>query len=305
MARGRLVILSAAEARYCAPLLRGFASRHPGVEVDFVFGISTALHQRYLAEHAAGGASADLVWSSAMDQVMGLVLEGHAQPHGVAHDLPADAAWQDLALATTREPVFSLCRGAAKAGTFGEISAFLEANPGPVAIPDIEANGLGFLALLRASLVDPDFGRGLAALGARRPVLCGSAPALVTAVRDGAPLTLHVLGAYALRAEAEGLRIADSDHPAPAVARLAFIPRRAANPEAGRAFLAHLVSEEGQGALAQGGFWPVLAPPPRPIAPIPLDEDFQLLLDPVRRAALLAQWRVAVGLPAEATSTRQ
>jgi iron(III) transport system substrate-binding protein len=293
-----LTILSAAERPYCAALLDGFARRHPAVTVDFVFGISTALHQRYLAAHAAGGPVADLYWSSAMDQMMALVLAGHARPHGVAHHLPPDAAWQDLALATTREPVFSLLRGAAApAGTFSEIAALIAADPprfaAGVAIPDIEANGLGFLALLDASLRDPGFAAGLDALAACRPALGGSAPALVN---HGGQLALHVLGAYALRAEAAGeARIAPSAAPAPAVARLAFIPRRAANPEAASAFLAHLVSEEGQAALAKGGFWPVIAPPPRPIAPIALDEDFRRLLDPARRAALTARWRRAVG----------
>ncbi|NKC29508.1 ABC transporter substrate-binding protein [Falsiroseomonas selenitidurans] len=293
MTTGRLVLLSAAERPYCEALLRGFARRHPGIDVDFVFGISTALHNRYLAEHASGGATADLVWSSAMDQVMGLVLDGHAQPHGVAHALPPDAAWQDLALATTREPVFNLVRGAGRAGSFGEVAAFLAGHPGAVAVPDIAANGLGFLALLRASLEDPDFEAGMAALAARRPARCGSAPALVAAMTGGGVFALQVLGAYALRAVAAdtALRIAESDRPAPAVARLAFIPRRAANPDAARAFLAHMVSEEGQAALAEGDFWPVLATPPRPIAPIPLDSGFARLLEPARRAALLHRWQ--------------
>jgi hypothetical protein len=39
----------------------------------------------------------------------------------------------------------------------------------------------------------------------------------------------------------------------------------------------------------------VIAPPPRPIAPVALDADFPLLLDPVRRAALTARWRRAMG----------
>lgn len=298
MVSGRMTILSAAERPYCAALLAGFAARHPGVEVDFVFGISTALHQRYLADHAAGGAMADLYWSSAMDQLMGLVLDGHAMPHGVAHALPAGCDWRGLALATTREPVFTLMRGpAGPAGTFGEIAALIGADParfaGQVAMPDIEANGLGFLALLDASLRDPGFEAGLDALAACTPFLGGSAPSLVN---HGGQIAIHVLGAYALRAEAAGqARIAPSAAPAPAVARLAFIPKRAANPEAASAFLAHLVSAEGQAALAEGGFWPVTQPPPRPIAPIALNEDFPRLLDPARRARLLARWRQAVG----------
>ncbi|WP_456299916.1 hypothetical protein, partial [Falsiroseomonas oryzae] len=128
MARGRLTLFSAAERRYCEPLLAGFAAAHPEVELDFVFGVSTALHRRYLDEVAAGGPTADLLWSSAMDLQMELVLSGHAQPHGIAHGLPPQAAHRDLALATTAEPLATLLRaGPAPAGTPAEIAALLRA----------------------------------------------------------------------------------------------------------------------------------------------------------------------------------
>ena len=55
MARGRMTLLSAAERRYCEPLLLGFAERFPNVEVDFVFGISTDLQRRFQKEIDAGG----------------------------------------------------------------------------------------------------------------------------------------------------------------------------------------------------------------------------------------------------------
>ena len=47
MPRGRMTLLSAAERRYCEPMLRGFARRFPDVDLDFVFGISTDLHRRF------------------------------------------------------------------------------------------------------------------------------------------------------------------------------------------------------------------------------------------------------------------
>jgi len=119
---GRLTLFSAAERRFCEPLLRGFIQQCPDVEIDFVFGFSTDLHRRYLEELRSGGPSASLLWSSAMDLQMGLVLDGHAQPHGVLHTLRPQAAYRDLALATTCEPLFTLSRNPAPAGTPGEIT---------------------------------------------------------------------------------------------------------------------------------------------------------------------------------------
>jgi iron(III) transport system substrate-binding protein len=299
--RGRLTLLSAAERRYCEPLLRGFAERHPEIDVDFVFGISTDLHRRYLHEAKSGGATSDLIWSSAMDQVMELVLSGHAQPHRVRHTLPSNAAYRDLAVATTCEPLFTLCRNpSCPAGSPTEIVALIAADPrryrDAIAVPDIETNGLGFLAMLHWS-EEPAFDAFLDALATCRPRAVGSAPALIAAVVERAELALHLLGAYALRAVSANpsLHIAPSSAPATAVSRVAFIPRRAANPEAAAAFLAYLLSPEGQAAIGEAGLFPITAPPAYPVTPIPLDESFARLLDPPRRAALLARWRAALG----------
>jgi iron(III) transport system substrate-binding protein len=301
MARGRITLLSAAEQRYCAPLLEAFAAAEPEVEVDFVFAISTALHQRYLQEHAAGGPTADLIWSSAMDLQMALVLDGHAQPHGVTHGLPRSAAYRDLAVATTSEPLVTLMRApAALAGTPAELASLLREDASRfrdrVTVPDIEANGLGFLAMLRWSLEEPEFDSFLEALGRCAPRAAGSAVALLRAIEEGAELALHVLGAYAARATGGDatLCIAPSAAPAPAVSRIAFIPRRAAKPEAAAAFLAFLVSPAGQAAIGKAGLFPINVPAPQPLSPIPIDAGFERRREPKTREALLARWRKAL-----------
>ncbi len=291
----RITLLSAAERRYCEPLLAGFAAAHPDIEVEFVFGISTALQNQYL-----GGAPADLIWSSAMDLQMALVLQGQAQPHGLAPDLPPEALHRDLAIATTSEPLATLLRAPLggplrPAGTPAEIAALLRAEParfrGRVVLPDIEANGLGFLAMLQWSLESPDFPALLDALAEARPRKAGSAAALVQGM-ESADLALHVLGAYARRAVAAdpALSIAPSAAPPQSVARIAFIPTRAQQPDAARALLAYLVSAEGQAALDAAGLYPITR---QPVPPIPINRGFAALLDDKARAALLIRWRAA------------
>lgn len=287
----RITLLSAAERRHCEPLLAGFAAAHPDIEVAFIFGISTALHRQYLA-----GAPADLIWSSAMDLQMALVLQGHAQPHGLRPDLPPEAIHRDLALSTTSEPLATLLRGPAQpAGTPAEIAALLRADParfrGRVVLPDIEANGLGFLAMLQWSLESPDFPALLDALADARPRKAGSAVALVEGMAK-ADLALHVLGAYARRAVAAdpALAIAPSAAPPQSIARIAFIPTRARQPDAARAFLAYLVSPAGQAALDAAGLYPITR---QPVPPIPINQGFGRLLDETARADLLARWRAA------------
>jgi len=86
--------------------------------------------------------------------------------------------------------------------------------------------------MLQSCLEEPGFDGFFDALGSCAPRAEGSAPALVSAMTDGAELALHLLGSYALRAVAAdpALHIARSAGPAIGVARVAFIPRRAANP---------------------------------------------------------------------------
>lgn len=301
----RVVVFSAAERRFCEPLVAAFEQAHPDIAVDFRFDISTALHERYLAARAAREPLPDVLWSSAMDLQLGLAYEGDAQPLDAgAWGLPPDAVWNDCVVATTSEPVVTLARGDAvrePAGTPAEIARLIARDPaafrGRVAVFDIEKNGLGNLALLAEGARDPaGLEAYLHALEGVAPRAFGSNPPLVEEIASGrAALGAHVLAAYARRAAAANpaLAVADSALPPLAIGRLAFVPRGAVDAAAGRAFVRFLVTDEAQSHLAAGGFDPLRSV--APVRRIALDEHARALVDPVRRAALLARWRRAVG----------
>jgi iron(III) transport system substrate-binding protein len=314
-AEQRLVVYSAAESRYCTRLLEGFAARHPGIAIEFRDGISLALHERYLAELASNKPEADILWSSAMDLQMGLVLSGHALPYRSieARDLPEGASYRDTAYATTVEPLLTLVNrnhfdAHIPAGSLAELTAALERAPqrfrGRIAAYDIERNGLGFLALLHESRRSADFDAFMDVLALCRPKVFGSNPALVDEVASGrAALGYHVLASYALRAvhSNTSVAIAASNVPPLAVSRIAFISRRAPHPNAARLFLDYLLSRDGQRHLLEAGLFPIRRMPGSglsskvdKVAPIRIDQDFGDLLDQQRRRAQLNRWRTAV-----------
>lgn len=319
-AENRLVVYSAAEKRYCEGLIAGFGRRHPGIALEFCFGISVALHQRYLAELASGQPEADVLWSSAMDLQMSLALEGKALACACpeAHALPAGAAYRDLAYATTLEPLLTLVNrdcfdASVAAGSLDEIAAAISRDPakfyGCIASYDIESNGLGFLALLLESRRSADFSACLQTLARCKPKIFGSNPPLVEEVASGrAALAYHVLGSYALRAVAAypSLAIAASNTPALAVSRVALVSSRAPHPRAAQLFLDYLLSRDGQQQLLEAGLFPIRtdagALPSGSVnaSLLRIDQGGGELLDPGQRRELLERWRAAIVGPAAA-----
>lgn len=318
-----LVVYSAAEKRFCTALLAGFRERHPGIEVDFHEGISVALHQRHLAELAAGCPRADVIWSSAMDLQMELALSGGALAYTTRERaaLPEGAVYRDRAYATTAEPLVTLVHrehfdpGIA-AGTAGELAAALAAARERlrcrVAAYDIERNGLGFFALACESRCGAEFDAFLRALAACRPRLCASNRELVEEVASGrAFVAFHVLASYAARAlrSHPALALAATNAPPLAIARVALIPSRAPHRRAARRFLDYLLSREGQRRLDEAGLFAIRADcggsTPRALPPR-LDQGFEQLLDARRRREILRRWRealAAAAAPAEVSSS--
>jgi iron(III) transport system substrate-binding protein len=306
-----LVVYSAAFKPFCQSLLAGFAKAHPGVKLQFVDGVSTDLHTHYVGLHQRGDALPDVMWSSAMDLQMELVRMGHARPHRSAHAqaLPAWARYQDLAFCTTLEPLVGL-RHTQYLGphdgisTLAELADLMQQRPDVLrqrmACLDIEANGMGFLAMLVARAQGESFERFIrlaADLGVQGH---GSNPPLVQAlVAERAVLAFPVLGAFAARAVLAHPQLAVCTSPAPrlGVSRVALIPTGAPHPGQAACFVDFLLSPAGQDCMRQDGLFPLHdlgqseSLPPMAVQPLPIDDGFAPWLDGASREALRQDWR--------------
>ncbi len=310
-AAGPLVVYSAAFRPFCAALLEGFSQAYPNIELNFVDGISTRLHQAYLQQQAQGLAVPDVIWSSAMDLQMDLVSKNHAQAHASEQvdQLENWANAQNLAFSTTLEPLVNLEQRAAfpsdsPGSSLIEISARMEKHAaslhGKVACFDIEKNGLSFLALLWASEPAESFRRFKAALAPLQAQLYDANPALIDALKTGkAVLGLNVLGSFAARALREDplLKVSGGSTPRLGISRIALITREAANPSAAGLFIDYLLSDAGQLNMLKDELFPLRWPqpinefPPFSIQALAINQGFERFLDPQRRAKLLDAWQ--------------
>ena len=190
------------------------------MRLQFVDGVSTDLHTHYLDLHQRGEALPDVIWSSAMDLQMALVRLGHARSHRSTHAqaLPAWARYKDLAFCTTLEPLVGLRHTQhlgpqERVSTLQELADLMQQRPDllrqRMACLDIEANGMGFLAMLVARAQDRGYGRFMDLAVGMGLQGHGSNPPLVQAlVSESAVLAFPVLGAFAARAVAAGAFVA-------------------------------------------------------------------------------------------------
>ena len=75
---GKVVIYSATDSKAAAPLIKDFSALYPGISVEYNDMNSTEVYNRFISEVAAGGNTADVMWSSAMDLQMRLASDGYA-----------------------------------------------------------------------------------------------------------------------------------------------------------------------------------------------------------------------------------
>src|SRR5215210_4907599 len=74
----KLVIYASMEGNAANPLIPDFQALYPGIIVELSDLDPAELNKRFLTEAASGVATADLLWSSAMDLQVRLVADGHA-----------------------------------------------------------------------------------------------------------------------------------------------------------------------------------------------------------------------------------
>ncbi|MEO5735751.1 MAG: ABC transporter substrate-binding protein [Rubrivivax sp.] len=321
---GRVVVYSVLSNKAAAPLVQGFKALYPGIEVEYDGeGGSTETDARFRAEVAAGQASADVVWSSAMDLQMKLVADGYAMHHASpeAAMLPPWAVYQDLAWGTTFEPVVFIYNKArvSAADVPQDRAAFarlLDAEPdkyrGKVTAFDIEKSGVGFMFAVqdRALATHPD--QLLHAFGRAHLQPSAGTGNMLTKVASGEYLLgYNIMGGYALSRSGKdlpGLGVVIPKDYTVVLSRVMFISKHARNPNAARLWADYVLSARGQQvigtamelyALREGVDAPYTAATLAPLLGAgarPMKLDLTLLddLQPARHRAFVAAWKAAV-----------
>jgi iron(III) transport system substrate-binding protein len=261
---GRLVIYSPTELQAVAPLLKEFRAMYPRVQVEYLNMSSLELDKRFASERAENSASADVLWSPAMDLQMKLVNDGHALVYRSpeAGRLPAWAVWRNEAFGTTYEPaviVFNrrLLGAAEVPRSRADLIRALRERPerfrGKVATYDIDKVGVGFLFATQDAQTSSQFWELTRALFAARVQLHASTAQMMERVASGECLIAYnLLGPYAMarsRTDPALGVVLPRDYTL-VMSRIAFINKRALHPNAARLWIDFLLSRRGQGLLA-------------------------------------------------------
>ena len=240
-AEGTLVIHAATDIVVAKPLLDDFAALYPRIRVEYRELHSSDLHDRFLAEVASGGVTADLLWSSAMDLQMKLANDGYAQVYASpeARHVPAWATWKNEAFGTTHEPLVFVYNKDLVAPedvpqSHAELRTLLRAHPqryrGKVTSYDPRHSGIGFLVMTQDARTDPAFWEKVRTYGSVGIKLYMNTSDMLNHVRVGDHhLAFNVLGSYAARMAAmnKQLRIVYPKDYTLVISRIAIIPRTA------------------------------------------------------------------------------
>ena len=318
---GKLVIYSATDSKAAEPLIKDFSALYPGIKVEYNDMNSTEVYNRFISEAAAGGATADLMWSSAMDLQVKLVADGYGlaykSPEGAA--VPAWANWKDSAYGTTFEPaVFVYNKRLVPADEVPHSHADLakllttkaDKYQGKVTTYDIEKAGVGFTFITNDLSANPQFWEFAKALGQAGVRVQSSTGTMLERISSGENLIgYNMLGSYALvRAKKDpSIGVSFPTDYTLVLSRVMFINKSAKNINAAKLWLDYVLSKRGQTVIANdsqlfairsdvtgettsAGLTKQLGTALKPLAVGP-----QLLqyLDQTKRLAFLKQWKEA------------
>ena len=171
---------------------------------------------------------------------------------------------------------------------------------------DIEESAVGYLYLARDAEHFPDIWTLVAVMGAAGLETYPTSQDIITRVAEGDLLLgYNVLGSYAadqLRTHPDLGLVMLRDYTV-AISRVALVPRAAANPEGGTAFLAFLMSDTGQSILSRELALPAVALPatgplagdPASLRPVNVSAGLLAYLDQAKRRLMLDRWHAATG----------
>lgn len=317
-----MVIYSTLDSRLAQPLIAAFQAASPDVAIRYEDMLAHEIAARVIAETDAGQASADFLFSSAMDLQLKLANDGYGQTVAAkeARDWPAWAKWQDTAFALTFEPAVLVYHIPSFPGgppqSRLELLQWLNEAPasltGRIGTYDIEKSAVGYLFLARDAEHFPDIWSVLRAMGRAGLQTYPTSQDIIDRVADGRlVLGYNILGSYA----ADQARLAPDlgmvllrDYTV-VISRVAMVPRAAASPDLGQAFLDFLMSAEGQTLLSErlrlpsvslevagaGSGAAMQATLGDQLRPVPVSPGVLVYLDQAKRARLLRLWKRALG----------
>ncbi len=319
---GRLVIYSSTDSPSAEPLLQDFKSLYPFLQVEYNDLNTTEIYNRFVAEAAASAGTADLLWSSAMDLQLQLVRNGNAQVYASSEipELPKWAVWQNQAYGTTLEPVTftynkRLLPQDALPQSHADLIRLVNEKTalfnGKVATFDPEKSGLGFLLMTQDLKVFPGFWDLAKALGSAGVKVYTSTGAMLERVSSGEHiLAYNIIGSYGLLRQKKDPAIGlvfPRDYTL-AFSRIAFISKAARHPNAAKLFLDFLLSQRGQGIMAnrsliysirhdvegQATAANLTKEMGKALKPIEVGPDVLAYLDKARRLDFLKRWQEAL-----------
>ena len=320
---GKLVIYSATDTKAAEPLIKDFSALYPGVKVEYNDMNTTEVYNRFISETAAGGATADVLWSSAMDLQIKLASEGQALTYKSPEQagIPAWASWKDMAYGTTYEPaVFvynkRLVPLAEVPTTHAEFAKLLtthaEKYKNKVTTYDIEKSGVGFMFITQDSRENPQFWALAKTLGDAAVRVQSSTGTMLERISSGENLIgYNILGSYALaRAKKDpGIGVSVPKDYALVMSRVMFISKAAKDVNAAKLWLDYILSKRGQTVIAnESQLFSIRADVTgettsaalakqygTALKPVPVNPMLLQYLDQTKRLAFLKQWKEAAG----------
>ena len=319
---GKVVIYSTTDTAAANPLIKDFAALYPGISVEYNDMNSTEVYNRFISERAAGGGSADVLWSSAMDLQIKLVSDGNAMAYTspeVPH-LPAWSVWKNEAYGSTYEPIAIVYNKRLLSGDeipqshadlLRVMAQKADKLKGKITTYDIEKSGVGFLLITQDSQHNPAFWNLVRALGVAGPRFQSSAGTMMERISSGENLLgFNIFGSYAaLRAKKDpSIGIVYPRDYTLVMSRVMFVSKAAKNPNAAKLWLDYILSKRGQtivanqselgsiradveGEMTAAGLAKTLG---ATVKPIPVSAELLGYLDQTRRLDFLKKWQQAI-----------
>lgn len=321
---GKLIVYAATDTKAAEPLIKDFNALYPGVKVEYNDMNSTEIYNRYISEVAAGGATADVLWSSAMDLQIKLISDGYGLQYKTQElaSLPVWGSMNNTGYGTTFEPaVFVYNKKLVSAdevptthADFAKlINTKLDKFKDKVTTYDIEKSGVGFMFITQDLRVNPDKFWDLAkAFGAAHIRVQSSTGTMLERISSGENiLGYNILGSYALvRAKKDpNIGVVIPKDYTLVLSRVQFISKTSKNPNAAKLWIDYILSKRGQTVIANDSkLYAIRADVTGETTSTeltkeigaglkPLQVNIMMLqyMDQTKRLAFLKQWKEAAG----------